>query len=81
MTKGQRMRKRFGSLPIAGPSACFRSAGITRPCSKCGAEANGIMHSPLRVAGVFCGKCCCPVCNPTVAGNPAEVMFLQGAKA
>jgi hypothetical protein len=37
---------------------------ITRVCCVCG-ERSEIMHSPTRLAGVFCAACC-PCCNPAL---------------
>ena len=59
-----RKRKHAGVLPITGPAACWRSGWITRVCCVCG-ERSEIMHSPTRLAGVFCAACC-PCCNPAL---------------
>jgi hypothetical protein len=77
-THRRRKAPKLTAAPV-GPTSCFRSAGIRAMCCACD-EWHGPMHSPLYVGGIFCSKCC-PVCNPTVAGNPAEVVYLQGAKA
>lgn len=58
MTKA---RKHVGTLPITGPAACWRSAWITKPCCVCG-EHPEVMHSPTRLAGIYC-PAHCPACN------------------
>jgi hypothetical protein len=74
MTKRQRQRKRHGLAPTTGPVACLRSTRIRLVCAGCGGRTP-VMHSPLRLAGVWCASCC-PYCNPPVAGNPAQVEYL-----
>jgi hypothetical protein len=62
ITKVRNRRKHTGALPITGPSACWRSAWITRVCCVCG-ERVEIMHSPTRQAGIYC-PAHCVACNP-----------------
>src|ERR1035437_8197319 len=66
-----RKRKHAGVLPITGPSACWRSVDIKLACCKCGGRT-APMHSPTRLAGIFCGEHC-PCCNHTVA-SPAPAI-------
>jgi hypothetical protein len=71
-----RKRKHAGVLPITGPAACWRSTDIKAPCATCGGRT-APMHSPTRLAGVFCGEHC-PCCVSTVASSaPATGKPLQ----
>ena len=70
ITKVRNRRKHTGVLPKTGPSACWRSAWITRVCCVCG-ERSEIMHSPTRQAGIYC-PAHCVACNavPEVPAAP-----------
>ena len=53
----RRQRRRSGLLPTVGPANCWRSIDIKRPCATCGSRT-APMHSPTRLAGIYCGACC-----------------------
>ena len=71
MAKSQGTRKRSKLVPTTGPSQCWRSMDIKLPCVTCGGRTSP-MHSPTRLAGVFCSEHC-PCCVPTVA-SPAPAI-------
>jgi hypothetical protein len=76
MTKGQRMRKRFGELAV-GPRDCWRSDGITGKCAVCGEKAT---HSPLRLPGLYCDAHC-TVCTAFQKGSmdsPSDTIAAKG---
>jgi hypothetical protein len=58
--------KQRTETPLTGPRMCLRTAHVSGPCSKCGAPMEPVVHSPLRIRGLFCGACC-PCCAPAVA--------------
>ena len=69
-------RKRSKLVPTTGPSQCWRSMDIKLPCITCGGRTSP-MHSPIRLAGIFCSEHC-PCCVPTVARPvPAPGKSLQ----
>src|SRR5262245_14305907 len=40
---------------------CLRTRRISAPCAACG-ERLAVMHSPIKLRGFWCGRCC-PACN------------------
>src|ERR1035437_866082 len=74
MARGK-FRKHVGPQ-LTGPAACWRSPDIKLPCVTCGGRT-APMHSPTRLAGVFCSEHC-PCCVSTVASPvPAPGKPLQ----
>jgi hypothetical protein len=69
MTKA-RKRKHVGALPITGSAACWRSVDIKLPCVTCGGRSAPV-HSPTRLAGIFCGEHC-PCCNAAAEASAAQ---------
>jgi hypothetical protein len=79
MTKGQRLRKRLGD-PWASitPRDCMRSDRIEGVCGKCGGRTEP-MHSPTRVAGIFCSNCCpCAAFQKRLTDSPSDTMVAKG---
>src|ERR1035437_5180044 len=78
MARGK-FRKHVGPQ-LTGPAACWRSPDIKLACAKCGGRTSP-MHSPTRLAGVFCSEHC-PCCVPTAVSTvPAPGKALQAPLA
>jgi hypothetical protein len=71
------MKTKRTDTPATGPRACLRTAHVHGPCSKCG-QPMAPAHSPLRLAGLFCGSCC-PCCAPVTVAGPEPSPATDGA--
>jgi hypothetical protein len=69
--------KKRTETPLTGPRMCLRTAHVSGPCPKCGVPMEPVVHSPLRIRGLFCGACC-PCCAPAV---PSAATSLPDAGA
>ena len=71
------MKKRT-ETPLTGPRMCLRTAHVSGPCSACGAPMEPVVHSPLRIRGLFCAACC-PCCAPTAVAGSEPSPAIDGA--
>ena len=57
MTKAQRFRHHFDARP-PGPADCLRTRQAPADCQTCGTALVTIRHTPMRLPGSHCSKCC-----------------------
>jgi len=73
MTKAQRFRRHLDARPL-GPADCLRTRQAPADCQTCGTALLTIRHTPMRLPGSYCSKCCPCCANERVcpAGRGSE---------
>lgn len=67
MTKAQRFRRHFDVRP-PGPADCLMMCQAPADCPTYGTALVTIRHTPMRLAGSRCSKCC-PCCSASRVGS------------